>query len=101
MSTAQNALNVYRLLNKSYPSIQQLAVITSDYHIYRSVVDFESVSHYYSTVSGGREIPVADHACCDPGYVRREDLSSHAADIAAIARMELEFQRGTALHTGA
>lgn len=99
-STAQNALNVYRILTGNRPEIQSLAIVTSDYHICRSVLDFGTVSLYYSAVAGTREIPVIAHACSDPGYKRTEDLDSHAMDIAAVTGIRLEFQRGTDLYSG-
>ena len=99
-STAQNALNVYRVLTKNRPEIQFLAIITSDYHIYRSVLDFGTVSLFQNAVAGTREIPVIAHACSDPGYPRTEELDSHAMDIAAITGIRLEFQRGTDLYSG-
>ena len=38
---------------------------------------------------------------CAAVYLTSPDYLGHMADIAAIAGMELEFQRGTALHAGA
>ena len=82
-STAENALNVYGILTASYPQVRSLAVITSDYHIYRSYLDFVTVSEYSAAVYGTPEIRVVSHACCDT-WNRRESLSSYVADIAYI-----------------
>lgn len=100
LSTAHNALYVYDILTRDHPEIESLAVVTSNYHIPRSFLDFATVSHYYSTVSGKPEIRVVAHACSDPGYNTQESLTSHAADIAAIVGLNMVYQRSTALYAG-
>lgn len=100
LSTAQNALYVYKILCQEYPQIRNLAVVTSNYHIPRSFLDFATVSHYYSTVSGSPEIRVLAHACADPGYDTKESLNSHVSDIAAIVGLKMVYQRSTALYAG-
>lgn len=100
LSTAENALFVHRILAEKYPDIRSIAVITSDYHIYRSYLDFAVISLCRPDEDGKPAWEMVGHACSDPGYERSEDLSSHAADIAFLAGIELQYQRSTELYSG-
>lgn len=100
MSTAENALLVGEILIADYPQIRSLAVITSDYHIYRSYLDFAVAGFCHTDEEGEPAWQMVGHACSDPGYERRESYSTHASDIAFIAGLDLQFQRGTALYAG-
>lgn len=100
LSTAENALFVHKKLTEQYPDIDSIAVVTSDYHIYRSYLDFAVVSHYYADGENSPAWHMVGHACSDPGYDRKEELSTHAADIAYITGIEMEYQRGTSLYAG-
>lgn len=91
-STTQNAKNTYALLTRSYPEIDSLAVISSNYHIYRSVLAFQAVSDYSSTVSGTDPITVVSNATCWTVREDRESLTSQAEVLAAIAGLDLEYQ---------
>ena len=79
--TIENMRLAARILEN--PQKARVLVITSDYHIYRSYLDFVTVSEYASSVYGTPEIRVVSHACCDT-WNKRESLSSHVADIAYI-----------------
>lgn len=100
LSTAENALFVHKILTEDYPHINSIAVITSNYHIYRSYLDFAVVSAFYADEANPPAWQMVGHACSDPGYDRSEDLTSHASDIAYITGIELEYQRSTSLYAG-
>jgi len=88
-STAQNALNTYNILVRDYPNIRSIAVVTSDYHIYRSYMNFVAVSDCSVAEKGTAAVDVVAHACCWPGYNGYESIDSQAYDIAHIADVDL------------
>lgn len=65
LSTTANAINVYKLLNASYPQVDSIAVVTSDYHIAWGCTMFTTVSNYKSATQGGRQIELLAAAACD------------------------------------
>lgn len=67
LSTTANAINTYKLLNKSYPQINSIALISSDYHITWSAAMFTTVSAYKAGYEGGRRIELLASAVCDTG----------------------------------
>ena len=67
LSTTANAENVYEILNKSYPQVDTVAVITSDYHIYWGSALLAAVANYESGYRGGNAIKVAAGAVCYTG----------------------------------
>lgn len=88
-STAQNALYTYEILAEDYPGIRSIAVVTSDYHIYRSYMNFVTVFDHSAAKLGTEAIEVVAQACCWPGYDGYESISSQAYDIAAIVGVDL------------
>ncbi len=67
LSTTANAVNSYKLLTKSYPQVNSIAVITSDYHIKDSCALFAVVSNYQSGYKGGKTLDLVGNAVCDTG----------------------------------
>lgn len=64
LSTTANAVNSYKLLTKSYPQVNSIAVITSDYHIAASCAMFAAVSNYQSGYKGGKSLDLVGNAVC-------------------------------------
>ena len=67
LSTTANAVNCYRLLNRAYPQVNAIAVVTSDYHIRQSCAMFAAVSNYQAGYQGGRTLELVGNAVCDTG----------------------------------
>lgn len=67
LSTTANAVNVYKLLNKSYPQVDTIAVVTSDYHLAWGSALFTAVSNYNFGYHAGNPIDVVAGAACDTG----------------------------------
>ena len=84
LSTTENAQNTYRILERDYPQIRQLVVVTSDYHAAFAATMLQTVSTYESTMRGTREIPVVAGISCATGTPNRNMLSSQAWGIALI-----------------
>lgn len=99
-STTQNAQKTYNLLIREYPQIRSLAVVTSDYHVYRSVLAFQAMSDYTSTVSGTHPIDVVGSACNWTLQESREGLNIQAETLALIAGMDLQYQARPSLFQG-
>ena len=67
LSTTANAVNVYKLLNRSYPQVDSIALITSDYHISWGAAMFTTVSDYNFGYKAGNPIDLVAAAVCDTG----------------------------------
>ncbi|MBQ7000860.1 MAG: YdcF family protein [Oscillospiraceae bacterium] len=67
LSTNANAENVYAMLNKSYPQVDTVAVITSDYHLSWGSALLAAVANYEAGYHGGNPIEVAAGAVCKTG----------------------------------
>lgn len=64
MSTIQNAQYGCRLLYRDYPQVKYLAVVTSDYHIFRSCLYFNTQAALESYENGTDPIQVIANATC-------------------------------------
>ena len=67
LSTTANAVNCYKLLNRAYPQVDSIAVVTSDYHIRQSCAMFAAVSNYQAGYKGGKTLELVGNAVCDTG----------------------------------
>lgn len=67
LSTTANAVNSYKLLTRSYPSVTKIAVITSDYHITQSCAMFAAMSNYQAGYKRGRQLELVGNAVCKTG----------------------------------
>lgn len=83
LSTTANAVNSYKLLNRSYPQIDSIAVVTSDYHIAQSCAMFAAVSNYQSGYKGGKSLELVGNAVCDTGF-EEDSLLAQAWGISLI-----------------
>ncbi len=75
LSTTANAVNVYKLLNSSYPQVRSLAVISSDYHLSWGSAMFAAVSNYRFGYQAGNPIDVVAGAACTTGQTFDSMLS--------------------------
>ena len=67
MSTAQNAINTYRILMRRYPRVDQIAVITSDYHISTGLMLFQAQATLLSDGPGLERYTIVSNAVyCAP-----------------------------------
>lgn len=87
-STTQNAINVYRILSGSYPSVDTVALVSSDYHIPWGSTMFTTISHYQSGFYGGREIKLAA-AAANLTDTKMDTLAIQAEGISAITGITL------------
>ncbi len=66
MTTGQNAINTGRLLQEFYPEINEIVLVTSDYHIPWAQILFKAETEILSQKSGS-EITVVAHAANETG----------------------------------
>ena len=83
-STVANAVNSYKLLTASYPQVNSIAVVTSDYHIRQSCAMFAAMSNYQSGYKSGKTLELVGNAVCDTGLTE-DSLLTQAWGISLIA----------------
>ena len=84
LSTTANAVNTHKLLTRSYPQVDSIAVITSDYHIAWSCAMFTAVSNYKSGYSDAKPLELVGNAACITGRTA-DSLQTQAWGISLIA----------------
>lgn len=62
LTTAQNAIFTYDILEKKYPYVTQLAIVSSDYHIATGILLFGAESTLRADKAGDEKITVVSHA---------------------------------------
>ena len=93
LSTTANAVNSYRLLTRSYPTVSKIAVITSDYHITQSCAMFATMSNYQAGYKGGRQLELVGNAVCKTG-ITADTLGQQAWGMSLI--MNLPYDHNAA-----
>lgn len=83
LSTTANAVNCYKLLTGSYPQVDSLAIVTSDYHIAQSCAMFAAVSSYRAGYKNGKTLELVGNAVCDTG-LQEDSLLTQAWGISLI-----------------
>lgn len=83
INTTGNAQNTYKLLEESYPEINSIAIVTSDYHITWGSVLFQAASDC-AEAEGKRPIRVIASACCAT-ETTLDTIASQACGICDIA----------------
>ncbi len=89
LSTTANAVNCYKLLTRSYPSVTKVAVISSDYHITQSCALFAAMSNYQAGYKGGRQLELVGNAVCDTG-TQWDSLAQQAWGMSLIMNLPYE-----------
>ena len=89
MSTSQNAKNVYRLLRNHYPQVQNVAVITSDYHMKRSCLVMSAMSSYAQGYQNGEPLKLVANAAYITGE-SSEDVFTQAQALADVVNIRLD-----------
>ncbi len=89
LSTTANAVNTYKLLTRSYPSVSKIAVISSDYHITQSCALFAAMSNYQAGYKNGRQLELVGNAVCDTG-TEWDSLAQQAWGMSLIMNLPYE-----------
>lgn len=64
-TTAQNALYTYKILEKEYPGVTSVAIISSDYHIASGMLYFQAVAILRAEKDQPPRYTVISNAACD------------------------------------
>lgn len=88
-STTENAQNTFLLLYDEYPQIQNLAIVTSDYHIRRSVMLFEAASLYASGYDGQQPVSIVGNAVCKVEGAAEESIRTQIWGLAILAGVDM------------
>ena len=64
-TTAQNALYTYKILEKDYPDVTSVAIISSDYHIASGVLYFQAIAILRAEKDQPPRYTVVSNAACD------------------------------------
>lgn len=84
LSTTENAKYTCALLNRKYPQVKQLAVVTSDYHIALAATMLQTACTYSASMQGGREMSVVAGASCATSTPAGGSLSTQAWGISVL-----------------
>lgn len=93
LSTTENARNVYELLIRQYPQVQQVVAVTSDYHVTFAASVLQAVSDYRSATEGTPEITVAAGISCATATPDRDMMTSQARSIGIITGVDWSGER--------
>ena len=88
-STTENAQNTFQLLYEQYPQISNLAIVTSDYHIQRSLMMFEAASLYASGYDGQSPISIVGNATCEVRNAAEESMRTQVWGLAILAGVDM------------
>lgn len=88
LSTIQNATYGCALLYRDYPQIKNLAVITSDYHIYRSCLYFHVQAALDAYDAGVEPMKVVSNATCRISPDASRDLDRQTEGIGMLAKQK-------------
>lgn len=85
LDTIENARNSLEILRSTYPQVKHLAVITSDYHIYRGALYVFTQSALSACESGGEVLSFVGNATYRTGNTSRTPLATQAEGISILA----------------
>lgn len=88
LSTIANVQRSFALL-KHYPQIQQVAIVSSDYHIRRCALFFGTVSLSLSACGGRKPIAIAASAACPGTSGGGEGIYAQASGVAQLLGLSL------------
>ena len=92
-STEANAINCLRLLDRSYPQVKHLALITSDYHIQYSYLLFAARQQ----LTYGGTMDMVGAACYSTGRSSGFGYATQAAALAEIAGVQVAGMKSPTL----
>lgn len=88
LSTVQNAIYGCQLLYRDYPQVRSLAVITSDYHIYRSCLYFHAQAVLEAYNLGIQPMQVISNATCQINPEATPDMDTQVRGIGLLTGMD-------------
>ena len=90
LSTIQNAIYGCKLLYWNYPQVRNIAVITSDYHIYRSCLYFQTQASLAAYAEGFEPMQVVSNATCRINPRADRDLETQIEGVGMLTELDFE-----------
>lgn len=88
LSTIQNATYGCKLLYRDYPQVKSIAVITSDYHIYRSCLYFHVQAALDACEAGTEPMKVVSNATCRINPDASKDLETQVEGVGMLTGLD-------------
>ena len=88
-NTVGNADNTFRILSQEHPQVDSVVMVTSDYHIPRGSVLFNSRFILSALESGKEPLKIVSNAACETGREGYESISLQARGMADVADVRL------------
>ena len=88
-TTVGNALNTYNLLVKNYPQVESVCLITSDYHVPRGCLLFNSKFILAATEAGTKPLNIVANAGYVTGTNGYESVSLQASGVSQVADLSI------------
>ena len=89
-STIQNAIYGCKILYRDYPQVKSMAVITSDYHIYRSCLYMNTQAALDAYELGVEPIRVIANGTCRINPNGSKDIPRQAEGVSMLAEVDVE-----------
>lgn len=93
MSTIQNAQYGCKLLYRDYPQVKYLAVITSDYHIFRSCLYFNTEAALAAYENGVEPMQVVANATCRIAPLTESDLDTQVEGMCILTGLDASTKK--------
>ena len=88
-NTVGNAENTYNLLASGYPQVDSVVLVTSDYHVPRGSILFQSKFVLTALETGGDPLQIVSNAACKTGKRGYESIALQAKGVAEVAGVRL------------
>lgn len=95
ISTVQNAQFSCKILSSEYPQVQQLVMVTSDYHLARSSLLFYAQAVLSAWESGTEPLDIVGNLGYQAGYTGSETLTAQATDLSTLIGLPLDRSKPT------
>jgi hypothetical protein len=88
-TTVGNAENTYTILVNQYPQVESVCLITSDYHVPRGCLLFNSKFVLAATAAGTKPLNIVANAGCDTGTNGYETITLQANGVSQVADISI------------
>lgn len=98
LSTTQNALYIYDILDQIYPQVNSIAIVSSDYHVRLCSLFMSTMATYSHHCNGGTFMEVVATAACHKISTFRDTLNTQAHGVAALTGVDIDRLPTPKLH---
>lgn len=98
LSTTQNALYTYDILDQIYPQVNSIAIVSSDYHVRLCSLFMSTMATYSHHCNGGTFMEVVATAACHKVSTFRDTPNTQAHGVAALTGVDIDRLPTPKLH---